>query len=213
MKVAVFSESSADEASVRILVGGILGGRVEPVDGPTLRMRGWPSVLQMLPAVLKHLHYRTDAEALALVVDSNHSAVHTMVHDEAGKQNPDCRTCCLRTIVRNIQGQLSPVVNRPPIKVAMGVAVPAVEAWLQFGVNAQVSEAAWLLGLQSGNYPYTKKSLKEAVYGTSAPGIALETSRMIEESQRIVRNLAGLETAFPGGFGALAQQVRSWRSF
>jgi hypothetical protein len=145
------------------------------------------------------------------VVDSNHSPVHTAVHDEVGKEDLGCRVCCLRGIVRMVQGQLRPVVNRSPMKVAIGVAVPAIEAWLRYRVDAQVSEAAWVLGLQSRNYPYTKRGLKEAVYGTSAPGIELETRRMIEESERIAQNVAALEAVFPGGFGGLAREVRSWR--
>jgi len=73
MKVAILSESPADEAVLRMLVDGIVGQPTEPVAPPPLRTRGWPSVRQMLPSVLKHLHYRTDAEGFVLVVDANHS--------------------------------------------------------------------------------------------------------------------------------------------
>ncbi|MFQ5796704.1 MAG: hypothetical protein ACE5JP_16875, partial [Candidatus Bipolaricaulia bacterium] len=80
MKVAVLSESPADEAAVRILVEGILGRQTQPIDPPrSLRIRGWTSILNKtneLSAVLRSLYFYTNAEALVLVVDSNHSPVH-----------------------------------------------------------------------------------------------------------------------------------------
>ena len=54
MKVALLSESPADEAALRVLVEGVLRERVQFVE-PALRARGWPSVAQVLPAVLRHL--------------------------------------------------------------------------------------------------------------------------------------------------------------
>ena len=76
MKVSVLSESSADEAAIRILVDGILGTETEPIPPPRLRTRGWPSVLKDVPTVVRHLHYRTDADAFVLVVDSDDSPLH-----------------------------------------------------------------------------------------------------------------------------------------
>lgn len=81
MTLAVLSESQAEEAAIRILVNGILGRETRPVAGPPLRSRGWPSVLNVLPSVLKHLYYRTDAEAFVVVVDSNTSPVHQIGHN------------------------------------------------------------------------------------------------------------------------------------
>ena len=74
MKVAILSESSADDAALRILVDGVLGVRTEEIDlSGTLRSRGWPAVRTVLPVVLKYLQYRTDADGLVVVADSNHS--------------------------------------------------------------------------------------------------------------------------------------------
>ena len=81
MKVAILSESSADEAAVRILVEAILNQQTEPID-LYLRGHGWSSVRNVLPAVLKHLHYCTQAEALILVVDSDDSPVHQQSHEQ-----------------------------------------------------------------------------------------------------------------------------------
>ena len=64
MKVAVLSESPPDEAAIAILVEAALDASVERVAGPPLRSRGWPSVRSILPVVIKHLHFRTDADGL-----------------------------------------------------------------------------------------------------------------------------------------------------
>lgn len=210
MKVAVLSESLADEAAIRILVDGILGRQTQLITPPRLRTRGWPSVLQVLPSVLKHLHYRTDAEAFVLVVDSNDSPVHQNAHDQPGGADQQCRLCQLREVVGRVQSQLRPVSGRPPIKTAAGLAVPGIEAWYRCGLDPHVTEAAWIQALQSRTYPYTKNSLKRDVYGTDRPSLDLETQRAVEEARRLVRNLPVIEGLFPNGFGVLARGVRSW---
>ncbi|MEO6994654.1 MAG: hypothetical protein ABI273_13665, partial [Lacunisphaera sp.] len=53
MKLAVLSESPADEAALLVLVEGVLGSPFTTV-GSSLRARGWPSVEQVLPAILRH---------------------------------------------------------------------------------------------------------------------------------------------------------------
>jgi len=73
MKVAIYGESPADEAALRILVDGLLGAPTEAIGFPWLKSRGWPSILQNLPKVLQYLHYQTDAQGLVVVVDSNRS--------------------------------------------------------------------------------------------------------------------------------------------
>ena len=155
MKVAILSESSADEAAVRILVDGLLGRQSLPIHPPPLRSRGWPSVRQILPAVLKHLYYQTDAEALVVVVDSNHSPVHQEAHDQPEGGDERCRLCQLRKAVDRVQGEVRLLPNRPRIKTAVGIAVPAIEAWFLCGSDPRVSEAAWVDGLQSESCPYT----------------------------------------------------------
>ena len=90
------------------------------------------------------------------------------------------------------------------------MAVPSLEAWFRCGVDSQVSEAAWIVALRSGKYPYDVKRLKQAVYGTDRPSIQLETQKMVEHAQRLVSILDQLEKWFPNGFGALANAVRSW---
>jgi hypothetical protein len=76
MRVAILSESEYDERAVRILIEGILGSSTETVPVKPVARDGWSSVRIILPAVIRHLHYNTDAEALVVVVDSDDFPVH-----------------------------------------------------------------------------------------------------------------------------------------
>ena len=210
MKVAVLSESLADEAAIRILIDGIIGRPTQPADTSQFRRGGVTRAFGILPTVLKHLHYRMDADALVVVVDSDRTPVHKPEHEDSGGADERCRLCKIRQTVDSALDQLRPVQGRSQIKIAVGIAVPAVEAWYRCGLDPHVTEAAWVERLSSGHSPYTTRSLKEDVYGTSRPSLELETQRATEEAQRLTQDLQLLEQCFPTGFGALARDVRSW---
>lgn len=209
MKIAVLSESPADEAAIRLLVDGIRGGQTPIVPLPPVRTRGLSGVSKSLPTVLKHLYYRTDADALVTVVDADNSSVHVDLHEQPGGADENCRLCSLRQMIQQVQAGLRQIPGRPLIRTAVGLAVPAMEAWYQHGVDPHVTEAAWVMGLQSKAYPYTRKSLKRAVYETDRPPLDLATRRATEEAQRLVRDLGRLEQLFPG-FQCLARDIRRW---
>jgi hypothetical protein len=209
MKVAVYSESSADEAALRILAGAALGQTAEPIDHPDLRSRGWPFVWKALPNVIKALYYRTDADVLLVVVDADLSPVHLPEHDEPDKAVEKCRLCQLRKTALKGLGQVRARQGRPPLRVALGLAVPCIEAWFRCGLDPHVTEAAWLQVLQSKKSPEDVKRLKRAVYGTDRPGLELETARMADEAQRLAKDLSLLETWFPNGFGCLLRDLRA----
>lgn len=137
LKLAIISESPADETALRVLVEAVL---CEPVAWvtPTLRARGWPSVAQVLPGVLRHLHFNTDADGLVVVVDSDDSVVHTEAHDAPGYFHPHCRLCQLRAVYRQTAKRLPPARGRQRVLRAVGVAVPAVEAWYLCGRDERV---------------------------------------------------------------------------
>jgi hypothetical protein len=212
MKVSIFSESPADEAGILKLVNGVFGSPMELVSGPRVRSRGWAAVFNLLPVILKHLHFQTDADAVVLVIDSDFEPVHLPAHDDPDGEDKDCRLCDLRRAAVHVQSGLRPVPNRYPLKVAIGMAVPAIEAWYLFGKDRHVSEAAWITGLQTRKFPYTKQELKRSVYGTDRPSLELETACAIKESERVSNSLDGFEAFFPNGFGPLARAVRSWRT-
>ncbi len=211
MKVAVLSESSADEAAIRILVEGVLSKPTQLVLPSSFRSRGGiDSVFKILPRALKELHYHTDADALVVVVDSDHSPVHQVIHEQPGGAEQNCRLCRLGQTITDVQENLTPVPGHSSVKTAIGVAVPAIEAWYLCGRNPQVSEAAWINGLQSAIEPYTRLQLKRDVYGTERPSLALETECAVMEAQRLAQDLSRIEKRFPNGFGSLARALRSW---
>ncbi len=161
MKVAVFGESDLDETALRILIEAILGKQTHAIAFRP-RARGWPAVCNDLPAVLKRLHYHTEAEAIVIVADSDDSPLHQATHEQAGKTEGECRFCSLREKMKLTFSQLNPVGGRVTIKAAVGIAVPAIEAWYLCGVDPRASEAAWLQGGQSMRGASFRKELKRA---------------------------------------------------
>ena len=212
MKVAVLSESPADEAAVRVFIEALLGQPTETPGMPPLRTRGWPRVCEDIPRTLKHLHYRTDANAFVVVVDSDRSPLHAPASQEHCPCDNECRWCLLSRIVDDTLAQLRERTGVPPIKVAIGVAVPQIEAWYLVGQDPGVSEASWSNAVQVGRFPYEGKRLKQLVYSTDRPSLDLETARALEESRRITEEglLPQLVRLFPIGFGALAEAIKKW---
>jgi len=211
MKIAVLSESPADVAAIHILIDGLLGRLTQPIEPPQQsRTRGWSVVLQVIPAVLKHLHYRTDTHAFAVVIDADNSPLHQPTHEVPGREVEKCRLCQLRRVVAQAQQQLRPVPGRAPLQIAIGTAVPSIEAWYRCGLEPHINEITCLQNPQIGADFHTRNHLKRYVYGTERPSLTLETQRAVEAAQRLVLRLSILKSLFPNGFGALARDVRSW---
>ena len=209
MKLGLLSESPADEAALRILLEAILGAPVEIVQ-PPLRARGWPNVMQVLPAVMYHLQYRTDAAGLVVVVDSDDTRQHEADHADPNKFHPLCRLCQLEMTMRRARKRWILPPGRAALCTAAGLAVPAVEAWYLCGRDADVGEAAWWRARERGEIRYTRRDLKQRVYGTMRPSLPLEVRRAEEEARRLARDIHRLEREFPNGFGGLANAVRRW---
>jgi hypothetical protein len=212
MKLAVLSESPADDAAVRVMVEGLLGRPTErPALSANLENRGgWSVVMGVLPSILMGLHYNPEAEALVVVLDSDEGPIHNGEHEESGKADADCRFCAVKKIIASTRAKFQDI-GRPPLKVAVGLAVPAIEAWYLCGVERAVSEAAWLVGMNSRKPPYTKRSLKTKVYGNDRLSLEVMTTRAVEQATRLAANFQNLESFFRGGFGPLAREIRSWR--
>ncbi len=210
MKLAILSESPADEAALRVLVEYVLGGPFTTVQA-SLRARGWPSVEQVLPSILRHLHFNTDADGLVVVVDSDDSPVHTAEHEAPGYHHPICRICRLRAVFRRALKNLPCAHGRERVLRAVGLAVPAIEAWYLCGRDTSVTEAVWVSGQATGRPPYTRRELKWRVYGTERPSLPLEIRRAVQEVRRHQGDLRRLENDFPQGFGSLARDLRNWR--
>lgn len=206
MKVALLSESPADEAALRVLVSAVLKQAPQFVS-PGFRARGWPNVAQLMPAVIRHLHFNTDTDMLVVNVDSDDSVVHTAEHDAPTYYHPHCRMCQLRAIHRQTTKKLPPANGRERVLRVVGVAVPAIEAWYLCGRDPDVSEAAWIAGQERGSPPYTRAQLKYRVYGTERPSLPQETVCAVREAERQRRDPRRLEHDFPG-FAALANDLR-----
>jgi hypothetical protein len=100
--------------------------------------------------------------------------------------------------------------GRRPLKIALGLAMPCIEAWFGCGRDPTVTEANWFVALREWRFPYDNRRLKTTVYGSDRVSLANETRRMIEEANRLSSNLANLETWFRNGFGPFAADVRGW---
>jgi hypothetical protein len=105
---------------------------------------------------------------------------------------------------------LRPVTNRSQLKTAIGLAVPAIEAWYLSGLDPHINEATWTRKLKSEPITYTRRTLKKKVYGTERPTIEIETVHATKAAIRLVNDLSLLEQLFPNGFGAFAHDVRNW---
>jgi hypothetical protein len=161
-----------------------------------------------MPAVLRHLHFNTDTDALVVVVDSDDSVVHTSSHDAPGYFHPRCRMCQLRAVYRQTTKRLPRAHGRDRVIRTIGVAVPAIEAWYLCGRDETVNEAVWILGQETGRQPYTRAHLKLRVYGTDRPSLPQETVSALREVERQSQDLRRLEHDFPG-FAAFAADLRA----
>lgn len=91
--------------------------------------------------MITHLHFRTDADGLIVVVDSDSPIAHREGTAETLGQ-AGCRLCELRLVARSALQRLSARPVLRSLRVAVGLAVPAIEAWYRVGVDAAVTEAA-----------------------------------------------------------------------
>jgi hypothetical protein len=205
MKAAFLSESAVDERVLHILTEAVLGEPIRTIEAFELKSRGWPFVRDVLPAVIKSPHYRTDADLLVVLADSNHSPPHVAATDNCSR----CRRCLLRTVADQAVATLTPVPTRRPPSVAIGLAVPAIEAWLLCGQDPNVSERAWFDAFETKRWPYSKDQLKAQVYGVPRPSQDLYARRGQEEARRLAQELTLLEQKFPLGFGRMATELRN----
>lgn len=210
LKIAILTESPADEVALRVLIRAVLRRPVDFVSSG-LRARGWPNVAQLLPAVVRHLHFNTATDGLVVVVDSDDSLVHTAEHERPDYFHPQCRMCQLRAVFRQTAKKLPPAHGRTRLLRGIGVAVPAIEAWYLCGRDERVNEAAWIEGQARGRMPYTRAELKWRVYGTDRPSLPLEMRCALDEVRRHRHDPRRLENDFPG-FGQLAFDLRDWRT-
>jgi hypothetical protein len=161
--------------------------------------------------MLKALHFHTDGNGLIVVVDSDDTPAHDQSHDDRGFSDPDCRCCELHRILANLRASLAPrPAGLSPLNCAIGIAVPAIEAWYLCDVDQHSTEARFRRE-EPQNLYRLRRELKQQVYGIVAPPIELSQRKAIEHCQRLAKSLELLERHFPAGFGTLARDLRRWR--
>jgi hypothetical protein len=210
MKVAILSESPADEAAIRILVRGLLAVEIEVIPRRA-RPGGWYAAIEAISPTLKELHYRRTASALVVVLDSDNSPIHRAEHGRAGMEDEKCRVCQVQRMIAGVQQSLTRQPAQQPVDTAVAVAVPAIEAWYLCGREGDCTEAGWDMRQQAGTKSRSEIArLKRLVYGTDRPSIELETAKATEFANELVQDLSVLESYFPISFGRFAAEVRSW---
>jgi hypothetical protein len=211
MKIAIVSESSANEAAIKILVDAIVGSESALFPLRT-RAHGWTTVFPLLEKIIPALHYgHPDVEALVVVMDSDDTPVHRNIHDVPNNENLACRLCKLRAVVNSTLTGMQPLPNRRPLKTALGLAVPSMEAWYRAGLDSHINEIAWSRKLAGEKVPYDRRSLKKDTYGSERPGLSRETDISVAAAQRLANEIEMLEQLFPDGFGSLLRDLRTWQ--
>lgn len=87
MKVAIVSESPADEAAVRVLAEVVLNTTIESVQ-VARRTWGFGAALSILKPALCWAHYQQTADGVILVVDSNNTPVHSGPGSNSRQRGP-----------------------------------------------------------------------------------------------------------------------------
>lgn len=140
-----------------------------------------------------------------VVVDSDDTPVHNLQTCISG-----CRLCQVKWETERTLQLLGDRPQGSLLRIAVGCAVPAIEAWYLSGLDPHVTEAAWIQALQDGKKPYTRRSLKTKVYGTLPAPTDVLLERAVEAAQRLREDWSRLEQDFPAGFGSMAAEIRSW---
>ena len=123
MKVAILSESPADQAAVHIFVNALLGQSAELHDF-RVPPSGCSNVFKVLPAVISELQFNaTDVDGLVVTVDSDLTTPHHGDHDLPGGADQTCRLCRLRQDIQRIRSQLSATAQATSRRRGFGYAV------------------------------------------------------------------------------------------
>ena len=201
MKIGILSESKVDEAAYKILVESVLG---HPVDlfKDYQKRGGWSQAKKLVRPIILDLHY-SGADGFVFVGDSDSTPPHIASHDQLDEVPEDCRLCEIRRLARSLIETLPARSGQPQLKVAVGIATPAIEAWLLSGLDANCTEA-WFREEQA------RRNLKIRKYGSLEASAGIKLQRTLENAQRIAGDLDGLEGRFQFGFGQLRKDLAQW---
>ena len=209
MKIGILSESKVDEAAYKILVESILG---HPVDlfKDYQKRGGWSQAKKLVRPIILDLHY-SGADGFIFVGDSDSTPPHTSDHEAQADGDPDCRLCQIKKLVENTLGTLPARAGQPPLKVAVGMATPAIEAWLLSGDDAHCTETRFRDDQSNRRLTrQTNLDLKKQKYGSLHASSDIRMRRTLKNAHRIARDIEKLEQRFQFGFGHLRKSLAQW---
>ena len=209
MKIGILSESEVDEAAYKILVESVLG---HPVDlfKDYQKRGGWSQAKKLIRPIILDLHY-SGADGFVFVGDSDSTPPHIASHDQLDEVPEDCRLCEIRRLARSLIETLPARSGQPQLKVAVGIATPAIEAWLLSGFDANCTEAWFREEQARGRLSrQTRRNLKIRKYGSLEASAGIKLQHTLENAQRIAGDLDGLEGRFQFGFGQLRKDLAEW---
>jgi hypothetical protein len=211
MNVAILSESDYDEGAI-----GLIAQKLSPqklsIISHNIKMpsRGWTAAMAVLGPVYLRLHYDPSAHGLVCVLDSDDTTPHTLEHETKNFTVLGCRYCEMRRKLDALQKSAASVAHRTfPLRIAIGLAVPAIEAWYQCGVDVHSTEAHFQR-LDVKQLYHERKRLKAATYGSVGAQGTVLADRSLQHAQRLCDDIAQIKRLFPCGFGMLARDILLW---
>jgi hypothetical protein len=210
MKVAILSESSVDEEAIRLLSSAVLGTAIQPYQPVRIKNRGWSGVFQFINSVYRTAHFHAEVAGVIAVVDSDDQDPHVPEHEADGFRTVDCRLCQLHQAILQIRASLKPdpIIRTAPLKFAIGLAVPSIEAWYRCGVDNHCTELHFRREAK-GTLRQERRRLKSETYGAVQAPEPLMMAKMREHLRE--PDVARLALHFPNGFGSLKRALEHWR--
>ena len=209
MKIGILSESKVDEAAYKILIESVLG---QPVDlFRDYRDRGgWVTAKNMVRRIMRQLHF-AGADGFVFVGDSDSTPPHTREHESHADGDPNCRLCQIKKLVAKTLADLPARAGRPPLKIAVGMATPVIEAWLLSGDDPHCTEARFRDDYSNRKLSrQTRLDLKIQKYGSLQTSADIRMQCTLENAHRIARDIEKLEQRFQFGFGHLRNDLAQW---
>ena len=195
MRVAILSESDFDESVARILVDAVIGP-TEAFPVPLRTRGGWTVVRANAPWIARQLHF-AGADGLVVIADSDLSEV-----------SPNfVRRDDVSSAIGDALRDLPPRAGLPPLRTAVGIAVPAIEARLLAGAgDRDVGEP----GIAARGRSPDGAELKRRLYGQDRAPSSVRRERGLDAARLLAATLDRVQQRFPAGLGALCADLRAW---
>ena len=153
MNVALLAESEVDQQILEYLVSTILAQRVDVALPRKFEVMGRPGVRNTLPSFVKHTHYCTNADRIVATADADGPLDHNQ------DERCACRLCEPRGAALRGLGELQETQRQDLPTLAIGIAVPAIEAWLLVNKRPDMREANF--ATVSESMYHAKRKLKK----------------------------------------------------